>query len=103
MHFAGKKEDLMIRIKKHKKILIIIVCILSVCWLTMFSTDYIRGSILKPPVFTYIIGGATADDGGSGTYQGLGYKIDVKMKLEPRRVAYVKIYMFGKEIATFYE
>jgi len=91
------------RSQKYKKILLCIVCILVICWLAMFTTDFIRSSALKNPVFAQTR--ATADDGGSGTYQGLGYKIEVKMSVGVeygRRTDCVKIYIFGREIAAFY-
>jgi len=67
-------------------------------------TDCIRGRFLKCPVFTYQL--TSADDGGSGTYQGFGYKVEVKKSLSIEygvKTIYVKIYMFGKEILAFYE
>ena len=87
--------------KKIKKVLFRILCILVVCWLAMFITDYIRSSTLNAPVFAFTR--ATADDGGSGTYQGLGYKVEVKKYMDINygaRTAYVNMYMFGIVIAS---
>ncbi len=62
--------------KKGIKILISIVTILIVCYGIIFAIDYFRVSNLKEPIF--VISKVTADDGGSGSYYGLGYKVEVE-------------------------
>lgn len=57
--------------KKYRNILIGIVGAVIVLWGAMFATDYIRCSNVKEPIFVVAVG-ETADDGGSGTYQGRG-------------------------------
>lgn len=63
--------------KKYRNILIGIVGAVIVLWGAMFVTDYIRCSNFKEPIFVVAVG-ETADDGGSGTYQGLGYTVEVE-------------------------
>lgn len=58
-----------------KKIIIRIIIILLVLWAIIFCIDYSRCSNFKEPIFA--IPTVTADDGGSGTYYGLGYKVKV--------------------------
>jgi len=85
--------------KKMKKVLLRILCILIICWLAMFMTDFIRSRTLHPPIFAYQL--TSADDGGSGTYQGLGYKVEVKKYMDINfgaKTAYVKMCIFGKVI-----
>ncbi len=68
---------------KKKKMVIIIasaVLILLAFWAAMFITDFRQTTSLKMPVFAR--GVDTADDGGSGTYKGLGYKIEVECYLD---------------------
>ena len=57
------------------KILISVIITLIVLWGTIFFIDYSRCSHLKEPIF--VIAGTTADDGGTGTYYGLGYKVKI--------------------------
>ena len=55
-----------------KKVVSIIV-ILIVIWGVVFLIDYTRCANFKEPIF--VVAKDTADDGGSGTYYGLGYKV----------------------------
>ncbi len=45
----------------------------------MFGVDYYRCAQLKKPLFAMAVD--TADDGGSGTYQGLGYTVEIDGEL----------------------
>ena len=64
---------------KTLKIIIGIILIILVLWGIIFFIDYNRCSNLKMPIF--VKAKITADDGGSGTYYGLGYKVEVKKHL----------------------
>ena len=62
----------------NKKIKILIIILLSIIllWGVIFLVDYFRCVNLKMPIF--VISGEAADDGGSGTYYGLGYSVEVE-------------------------
>ena len=62
--------------KKSLKIGISIIVILIALWAVVFFTDYLRCSNFKEPIF--VVQGVTADDGGSGTYYGLGYNVKME-------------------------
>ena len=64
---------------KKIKVLLIIVLSLILLWGVIFAIDYFRCSNLKMPIF--VIPGETADDGGSGTYYGLGYSVEVEKNI----------------------
>ena len=64
-----------------KKIVIAILVVLVVLWGVMFFIDYSRCSHLKEPIF--VVAGVTADDGGSGIYYGLGYKVKMEKRILP--------------------
>lgn len=85
--------------KKSLKIVIGIIAILVVLWGIIFFTDYLRCSNFKEPIF--VVAGVTADDGGSGTYYGLGYKVKIEkiISAEPGpTLVRVEMYMFDKFI-----
>ena len=44
----------------------------------MFATDFIRCGSLKKPLFVVGDPNTLYDDGGSGTYRGLGYTVKVE-------------------------
>ena len=82
------------------KTIIYIMLILIALWAIMFAIDYSKCANLKMPIF--VISGETADDGGSGTYYGLGYKVEVKKHLSAEyglQVQSIEMYMFEKCIA----
>ncbi|WP_249028827.1 hypothetical protein [Tannockella kyphosi] len=65
--------------------------------------DYFRVYSAEKPIFTIPV---TADDGGSGTYYGLGYQIEIKGNFMPEEpipgIKYVEYSILGipvKEIA----
>ena len=58
------------------KIVISILGVISVLWGLLFTIDYVRCSSFLEPVF--VMAGETADDGGSGIYYGLGYKVKIE-------------------------
>lgn len=59
---------------KKRNIMRLIVAI--IVWLSIFVTDFIRVNDFERPVFCVLVNGA--DDGGSGTYIGLGYTVDIE-------------------------
>ena len=86
--------------KKSIKILISIIIALIVLWGIIFSIDYLRCSNFKEPIF--VVTGDTADDGGSGTYYGLGYKVKIEKTISAEygpTLVRVEMYMFDKFIA----
>lgn len=59
-----------------KKVLIGII-IVVVAWISMLTIDCVLPTIFdKKPIFCF--SGNMEKDGGSGTYQGLGYSIKIK-------------------------
>lgn len=82
---------------KKLKVLLIIVLSLILLWGVLFAIDYFRCSNLKMPIF--VIPGETADDGGSGTYYGLGYSVDVEKNISAEygvQIENVEMYIFDK-------
>lgn len=76
--------------------------ILSVLWAAAFTTDYVRCSSLREPLFV-VARGVTADDGGSGNYQGLGYTVEVERRVDAVYgpcVSAVTMRVSGKVIAA---
>ncbi len=87
--------------KKLRAILIVLGAVL-VLWGTVFFVDYSRATSLKAPIFV-VSAGVTADDGGSGTYYGLGYTVYVKKSIDPDygvTVRAVEMRMFGNVIGA---
>lgn len=88
---------------KNKKVMFIVLGIVTailVLWSIIFAIDYVRCSNFKMPIF--IIAGETADDGGSGTYYGLGYKVEIRKSISAEygeQLVKVEMYMFNKFIA----
>lgn len=81
------------------KILISVIIILLVLWGTIFFIDYSRCSNFKEPIF--VLAGITADDGGSGIYYGLGYKVKIEKTMSVEygpTLVRVEMYMFDKFI-----
>ena len=80
---------------------VIVIGVLLIIWSAMFATDYIRCFSLKEPLFV-IAKGTTADDGGTGTYQGLGYTVEVEKYIDGEGnlcVSATKMKMLGMTIA----
>ena len=84
-----------------KKKLLAILCALILLWAVMFITDYTCSSTLHEPVFARS-GGIAADDGGSASYTGLGYTVQVNKCLDTQgrsRIESVEMRLFGRVIA----
>ena len=81
------------------KILISILGVILVLWGLVFTIDFVRCSRFIEPVF--VVAGQTADDGGSGIYYGLGYKVKVEKNISAEygpELVKVEMYMFDKFI-----
>ncbi len=79
-----------------------IIGLLLVLWCGILITDYIRCGSLKAPIFVIAIEGA-ASDGGSGTYQGLGYQVKIKKHIDVEYgvcIDSVEMWMFGRVISA---
>ena len=82
-----------------KKVVNIIV-ILIILWSIAFFIDYLRCSNFKEPIF--VVTRDIADDGGSGTYYGLGYKVKIEKTISAEyglTLVRVEMYMFDKFVA----
>lgn len=66
--------------KKAIRLILWAAAAVILCWITMFSVDFQRSMNLEKPLFA--LPEITADDGGSGTYNGLGYSVEVKISLQ---------------------
>lgn len=85
--------------KKIKTLTIILLSII-VLWGVIFAVDFLRCANLKMPIF--VIPGETADDGGSGTYYGLGYVVEVKKHISAEygaQMESVEMYVLNKCIS----
>jgi len=84
---------------KSVKILTIIVLTAIVSWGIIFGIDYYRCANCKMPIF--VRAKETADDSGSGTYYGLGYRVEVKKNISVYAgtlLEKVEMYMFDKMV-----
>jgi len=82
------------------KMLIIILVTILVLWVIVFTIDYVRCSNFKEPVF--VVAGETADDGGSGIYYGLGYKVKIEKNISAeygQRLTRVEMYILDRFVA----
>ena len=82
---------------KSVKILITIVLAIIILWCIIFGIDYFRCANCKMPIF--VRAKETADDGGSGTYYGLGYKVKMEKNISVETgpvLVKVEMYMFDK-------
>lgn len=83
--------------KKFLKVLGIILLSLIVLWCIIFTVDYIRCKNFKMPIF--VVPGETQDNGGSGIYYGLGYKVEIEKYLSAEygaQLTKLEMYMFDK-------
>ena len=82
-----------------KKIIIAIACAV-VLWIAVGIVDYGRVHSFEKPIFC--VGTELADDGGSGTYVGLGYSFDIEGNFMPEAenpgVTSYRGYIFGIEV-----
>ena len=84
---------------KSVKVVISIVLILISLWVIIFFIDFMRCASFKMPIF--VVAGETADDGGSGIYYGLGYKVKMEKNISAETgpiLVKVEMYIFDKFI-----
>jgi hypothetical protein len=91
------------RTGKTTKIIRNIIWILVSLWLVMLGTDYWRTThAFAKPVFALCTRGF--DDGGSGTYTGIGYTIEIKGNFMPEDelpgVTQARFLLFGVSVST---
>jgi hypothetical protein len=75
------------------------VVVLILLWTIIFLVDYSRCSNFKEPI--YVVAGETADDGGTGTYYGLGYKVEIEKTISPEygtKIVKIEMYILDKFI-----
>jgi len=87
--------------KKGVKILIGVIITLIILWGIVFAIDYLRCRNFKMPIF--VVAGETADDGGSGIYHGLGYKVNVEKSISAEygvQLEKVEMYFLNKVVAA---
>jgi ABC-type polysaccharide transport system permease subunit len=82
------------------RMLTLLLLLVVLCWGSIFAIDYYRCSHLQMPLFVTAV--ETADDGGSGLYQGLGYQVDVQLdgNVPNYSVIAVTMTMFGKVVSA---
>ena len=85
-----------------KKKVIFGIAILAFLWLAAGTVDIFRVSSFEKPVFCAPC--VTADDGGSGRYQGLGYSFDIEGNFMPEDecpgVTEYTLRIFGAEVRS---
>ncbi len=70
-----------------KKRIIVSAVITIVClWITLGVVDFSRVYRFDRPIFCVVSSGTAADDGGSGTYIGLGYAFEIEGNFMPEDV-----------------
>lgn len=82
-----------------KKTVISVLVLLIIIWGVTFFIDYSRCRNFKEPIF--VVARVTSDDGGSGTYYGLGYKVKIEKTILAeygQTLVKVEMYMFNKFI-----
>lgn len=87
--------------RKSARIVLLLAVTLVVLWGAMFVTDYVRCGSLREPIF--VLAGITYDDGGSGTYHGLGYTVTVRKHISTEygiEIEYVEMRVFGKVVSA---
>ena len=62
----------------------LVISIALITWAAMLAIDCRNSATLQRPVFA-VPHATTADDGGSGTYAGLGYTVELEMRVDPER------------------
>ena len=87
-----------------QKIIISTFIFFIIIWVIIIFIDYnIVFSSFKKPIFTIIT--KTQDDGGSGTYKGLGYSFKINGNFMPEDefsgITHAKFYLFGNKIKEF--
>jgi hypothetical protein len=85
-----------------KRLFVFFLCLVfsvSVMGGILFGVDYCRVSNLQKPLFARGVPDTLYDDGGSGTYRGLGYEIKLDGELTAEYgyvVSEAEMYLFGQ-------
>lgn len=84
---------------RNRKVLAVIM-VLLVLWLAVGIADFFRVYYFERPVFCVLVQGA--DDGGSGTYVGLGYSFEIEGNFMPEDefpgVTHYQYRIFGLDV-----
>lgn len=87
-----------------KKSIIIVIALVLVLWIAIGAIDYFRVSSFEKPVFSFLDTESSLDDGGSGTYKGLGYSFDIMGNFMPEDeypgVTSYTYYVFGAKVSA---
>ena len=71
-------------------------------WIAIGLVDYFRVSSFERPLFSFLDVENSFEDGGSGTYKGLGYSFDIKGNFMPEDeypgITSYTYYIFGTPI-----
>lgn len=54
----------------------VVIAIVTLVWACIFAIDFVRVGNFEKPAFCILVNGA--DDGGSGSYVGVGYTVDIE-------------------------
>lgn len=92
-----------IKSKKTLKFITAILCLLAALWAVALGTDYWRTTHeFEKPIFA--IWTRACKDGGSGTYTGIGYSIEIEGNFMPEDelpgVTHARFKIFGREVKT---
>ena len=82
--------------KKLKNICLTIIIVLAALWGTMFLTDS-----FEEPIF--VVQKDIIDESGSGTYQGLGYTVEIEKynhEVYGKGILSIDMKLFGKRIIS---
>lgn len=86
--------------RRKKALIPLLIAVLL--WLIFGTVDYFRVASFEKPLFC--VPGITADDGGSGHYQGLGYSFDIRGNFLPEAecpgVREYSYYLFGAAVGS---
>ena len=86
-----------------KTAIIAVACLLA-AWIAVGVIDYAMVSGFERPVFCVLDAEKSCQDGGSGTYVGLGYSFDIRGNFMPEDeypgVTRYVYYIFGSEAAS---
>lgn len=69
--------------KAGKKKVLLVVAIIACLWILISLIDFSRVHGFERPIFCILSAEHAMDDGGSGTYMGLGYSFEIKGNFMP--------------------
>ena len=69
--------------KAGKKAVLLVVAIVASLWVLIGLIDFSRVHGFERPMFCILLTEYAMDDGGSGTYMGLGYSFEIKGNFMP--------------------